>query len=300
MAVAVAACSSSDDGVERHERHERHQLERVRDRYAQGHLHGGAREADGRRALREADGGDARAPGEAVERAHVLEVADAAGKPVDGATLSVTPFMPDHGHGSSVKPTVTREGGGTYDVTNVYLPMPGLWRLTVTVQMPTSPRRTWRSRSASMDERAARRGEHSMQRKPPAFVHSRIASAEVVGRHAVEDGGIEILARDEIVEESKSIGRMRTRIVTRSGGGTGQRERLRHRVEERRILRVGGDGGGEQLGLEARGLPEEVRLLVVGAEDLVAQEPEVRIDDARRRPSSSGTTPVEKTCAPAR
>ena len=65
-----------------------------------------------------------------------LQVADASGKPVDGATLSVLPYMPDHGHGSSVKPTVTAKGGGTYEVTNVYLPMPGLWRLTVTVQMP--------------------------------------------------------------------------------------------------------------------------------------------------------------------
>jgi hypothetical protein len=46
--------------------------------------------------------------------------------------------MPDHGHGSSVKPAVTPKGGGTYDVTNVYLPMPGLWRLTVTVQMPNA------------------------------------------------------------------------------------------------------------------------------------------------------------------
>ena len=63
-------------------------------------------------------------------------VTDPAGKPVDGATLSVTPFMPDHGHGSSVKPTITPRGGGAYEVKNVYLPMPGLWRLTVTVQMP--------------------------------------------------------------------------------------------------------------------------------------------------------------------
>lgn len=65
-----------------------------------------------------------------------LQVTDASGKPVDGATLSVLPYMPDHGHGSSVKPTVTAKGGGTYEITNVYLPMPGLWRLTVTVQMP--------------------------------------------------------------------------------------------------------------------------------------------------------------------
>jgi hypothetical protein len=76
------------------------------------------------------------APPQKQSNALVLQVVDAAGKPVDGATLSVTPFMPDHGHGSSVKPTVTPMGGGVYDVANVYLPMPGLWRLTVTVQMP--------------------------------------------------------------------------------------------------------------------------------------------------------------------
>jgi hypothetical protein len=76
------------------------------------------------------------APPAKQSNALTFQVTDAAGKPVDGATLSVTPFMPDHGHGSSVKPTVTPMGGGTYDVANVYLPMPGLWRLTVTVQMP--------------------------------------------------------------------------------------------------------------------------------------------------------------------
>ncbi len=76
------------------------------------------------------------APPAKQSNALTFVVTDAAGKPVDGATVSVTPFMPDHGHGSSVKPTITPMGGGTYDVTNVYLPMPGLWRLTVTVQMP--------------------------------------------------------------------------------------------------------------------------------------------------------------------
>jgi len=76
------------------------------------------------------------APPAKLSNALTFHVTDAAGSPVDGATLSVTPFMPDHGHGSSVKPSVTPKGGGAYDVTNVYLPMPGLWRLTVTVQQP--------------------------------------------------------------------------------------------------------------------------------------------------------------------
>jgi YtkA-like len=65
-----------------------------------------------------------------------FQLLDAGGLPVDGASLSVVPFMPDHGHGSAIKPSVTPKGGGVYVVTNLYYPMPGLWRVTVTVQMP--------------------------------------------------------------------------------------------------------------------------------------------------------------------
>ena len=63
----------------------------------------------------------------------VLELLDASGNPLDGASLSVVPWMPDHGHGSSVKPTITPTGGGLYTITNLYYPMPGLWQLTMTV-----------------------------------------------------------------------------------------------------------------------------------------------------------------------
>jgi hypothetical protein len=65
-----------------------------------------------------------------------LQVIDSSGANVDGATLSVVPFMPDHGHGSAIKPTVTSKGGGVYNVVGLYYPMPGLWRVTVTVQLP--------------------------------------------------------------------------------------------------------------------------------------------------------------------
>jgi hypothetical protein len=63
-----------------------------------------------------------------------LEVLDASGQPVDGATVTVTPWMPDHAHGSAVKPTVTPTGGGRYHVTDVYLAMAGLWQIKVDVQ----------------------------------------------------------------------------------------------------------------------------------------------------------------------
>lgn len=63
-----------------------------------------------------------------------LEVLDASGAPVDGAAITVTPWMPDHAHGSSVKPAVAAAGNGTYTITNVYLVMAGLWQVKVSVQ----------------------------------------------------------------------------------------------------------------------------------------------------------------------
>jgi hypothetical protein len=62
-----------------------------------------------------------------------LQIVHGGGKPVDGATVSVTPFMPDHGHGSAVVPVVTPMGDGKYSVSKIYLAMAGLWKLTITV-----------------------------------------------------------------------------------------------------------------------------------------------------------------------
>ena len=92
----------------------------------------------------------------------VVEVRDPNG-PIDGATLSATPFMPDHGHGSSIRVGVEAAGApGTYrlarprsprgrlarDFPNGLVPtsygylapvnlfMSGLWRVTVNVATP--------------------------------------------------------------------------------------------------------------------------------------------------------------------
>jgi hypothetical protein len=63
-----------------------------------------------------------------------VDITDAMGKPIDGATVAVKPFMPDHGHGASVTPTVSpRSQAGRYDVTNVELFMPGIWEITFTI-----------------------------------------------------------------------------------------------------------------------------------------------------------------------
>jgi hypothetical protein len=62
-----------------------------------------------------------------------LAVKDAAGAPLDGATVDVKPFMPDHGHGTSVAATVAPGASpGTYTITPLYLFMPGLWQVTFT------------------------------------------------------------------------------------------------------------------------------------------------------------------------
>ncbi len=55
------------------------------------------------------------------------------GKPRDGLTLTVVPWMPDMGHGASVAPVVTAEGGGRYVVSGVEMFMPGRWEMRTTI-----------------------------------------------------------------------------------------------------------------------------------------------------------------------
>ena len=63
-----------------------------------------------------------------------LQITDASGAATTGATITVKPWMPDHGHGTSVNATVTPAGAnGTYTVTPLYLFMAGLWQLTFTI-----------------------------------------------------------------------------------------------------------------------------------------------------------------------
>jgi len=59
----------------------------------------------------------------------VVAVTDANGAPVDGLALDAQPWMPSHGHGTSVMPTVTPQGGGRYRIDHVYLYMAGTWEL---------------------------------------------------------------------------------------------------------------------------------------------------------------------------
>jgi hypothetical protein len=58
---------------------------------------------------------------------------DAAGMPAAGLAVTVLPWMPAHGHGTSVQPSVTETEPGVFVVTPLYLYMAGQWELRTTV-----------------------------------------------------------------------------------------------------------------------------------------------------------------------
>lgn len=62
-----------------------------------------------------------------------VSVVDGNGALVDNAAVSLSLWMPDHGHGSARPPVITPMGGGKYKISEVWLPMAGLWRFTVGV-----------------------------------------------------------------------------------------------------------------------------------------------------------------------
>jgi YtkA-like len=63
---------------------------------------------------------------------------EAGGAPVTGAVLRAKPYMPDHEHGTGVKPVITEVAGapGDYQVDQLDLWMPGLWEITFDITPP--------------------------------------------------------------------------------------------------------------------------------------------------------------------
>jgi hypothetical protein len=61
-----------------------------------------------------------------------LSFRDANGASMPGLDLTVVPWMPAHGHGTSVDPTVTEMTPGTFVATPLILFMPGSWELRMT------------------------------------------------------------------------------------------------------------------------------------------------------------------------
>jgi len=72
-------------------------------------------------------------PPTAGEDAAQLTFTDAGGAPVGGLDLTVVPWMPAHGHGTSVDPTVTETTPGVFLASPLYLFMPGTWELRMTI-----------------------------------------------------------------------------------------------------------------------------------------------------------------------
>ena len=62
----------------------------------------------------------------------LLSFTDASGGAMSGLDLTVVAWMPAHGHGTSVDPTVTEMTLGTFVASPLYLSMPGSWELRMT------------------------------------------------------------------------------------------------------------------------------------------------------------------------
>ncbi|HEY2899591.1 MAG TPA: FixH family protein [Polyangia bacterium] len=83
---------------------------------------------------------DSSAPGPEVRGSNTWQVAiaDMSGAPVDGIAMSVSPYMPDHQHGTSLVPAVTAQNGGNYQISPLYLYMTGYWEITVNLTPPAA------------------------------------------------------------------------------------------------------------------------------------------------------------------
>ena len=62
-----------------------------------------------------------------------LAISDANGSPVSGLALTIVPWMPAHGHGASVQPTVVEAAPGIYVATPLDFFMAGEWELRTAI-----------------------------------------------------------------------------------------------------------------------------------------------------------------------
>jgi nitrogen fixation protein FixH len=60
-----------------------------------------------------------------------IKITDANCQPVDGAKLTIKAWMPEHNHGW-LEATSTPQGGGAYEIGDLYLFMDGFWQITFT------------------------------------------------------------------------------------------------------------------------------------------------------------------------
>ena len=56
---------------------------------------------------------------------------------LSSCTMSLRPFMPEHGHDSPIKPNIAEQELGQYEVTDLVFNMPGLWTLEFFITCPS-------------------------------------------------------------------------------------------------------------------------------------------------------------------
>jgi hypothetical protein len=61
---------------------------------------------------------------------------EATGAPVTGASLTITPFMPDHQQGADTPQTQEQSTPGQYQIANINMGMPGYWEITMSAKTP--------------------------------------------------------------------------------------------------------------------------------------------------------------------
>ena len=83
-----------------------------------------------------------------------LAITDGNGAPVTGLALTIVPFMPAHGHGASVDPTVSESAPGVYVATPLDFFMAGHWELMTAI-----------SRAPEADADGGRRGPRRCRRR---------------------------------------------------------------------------------------------------------------------------------------
>lgn len=54
-------------------------------------------------------------------------------RPVNGLTVDVVPWMPAHGHGTAIRPTVASSAPGEFVARPIYLYMSGAWQLRIAI-----------------------------------------------------------------------------------------------------------------------------------------------------------------------
>lgn len=67
------------------------------------------------------------------QNAAQLQLFDDQQRPADGLTVEVVPWMPAHGHGTAIRPTVTSTAPGVFLARPVYLFMSGAWQLRIAI-----------------------------------------------------------------------------------------------------------------------------------------------------------------------